>query len=129
MRTFVALDLETTGLDPDRDTILEIGAVKFKGSRIEGEYATLVNPGRPIPPFVARLTGINDAMVANAPPIRQALPALREFVGDAIIVGHNIKFDLAFLRKQRLFVDHDQLDTYDLAAVLIPAAGRYSLGA
>ncbi|MEK7310331.1 MAG: helicase C-terminal domain-containing protein [Chloroflexota bacterium] len=129
MRTFVALDLETTGLDSDRDTILEIGAVKFKGNRIEGEYSTLVNPGRPISPFVSQLTGITDAMVANAPPIRQVLPALDEFVGDAIIVGHSIKFDLGFLRKQRLFGDHDQLDTYDLAAVLIPAAGRYSLGA
>lgn len=129
MRTFVALDLETTGLDSDRDTILEIGAVRFKGNRVEGEYSTLVNPGRPISPFITGLTGITDAMVANAPPLRQILPALEDFVGDAIIVGHNIKFDLGFLRKQRLFGDHDQLDTYDLAAVLIPAAGRYSLGA
>jgi len=129
MRTFVALDLETTGLDSDRDAILEIGAVRFKGNRVEGEYSTLVNPGRPISPFITQLTGITDSMVANAPPLRQALPALDDFVGDAIIVGHNIKFDLGFLRKQRLFKDHDQLDTYDLAAVLIPAAGRYSLGA
>ena len=129
MRTFVALDLETTGLDPDRDTILEIGAVKFKGNRVEGEYSTLINPGRPISQFITNLTGITDAMVANAPPLRQALKPLEEFIGEAIIVGHNIKFDLSFLRKQRLFTDHDQLDTYDLAAVLIPAAGRYSLGA
>ena len=129
MRTFVALDLETTGLDSDRDTILEIGAVKFKGNRVESEYASLVNPGRPISQFITNLTGITDSMVANAPTVRQVLPALEDFVGDAIIVGHNVKFDLDFLRKQRLFRDHDQLDTYDLAAVLIPAAGRYSLGA
>ncbi len=129
MRTFVALDLETTGLDADRDTILEIGAVKFKGNRVESEYSTLVNPGRPISAFVSQLTGITDAMVAGKPFIKQVLPELDKFVGDALIVGHNIKFDLSFLRRQKLFIDHDQLDTYDLAAVLIPAAGRYSLGA
>jgi predicted DnaQ family exonuclease/DinG family helicase len=128
MRTFVALDLETTGLDVDRDTILEIGAVKFKGNRVEDEYSTLVNPGRPISAFISQLTGITDAMVAGKPFVRQVLPELDKFVGDAVIVGHNIKFDLGFLRKQKLFVDSDQQDTYDLAAVLIPAAGRYSLG-
>src|SRR3990172_6010938 len=79
MRTFAALDLETTGLDPDRDTILEIGAVKFKGNRIEGEYSTLVNPGRPISPFVSQLTGITDATVANAhaDPRRVAVKLMR----------------------------------------------------
>src|SRR5258706_14884604 len=117
MRTFVALDLETTGLDVDRDTILEIGAVKFKGNRVDDEYSTLVNPGRPISAFISQLTGITDAMVAGKPFVRQVLPGLDKFVGDAIIVGHNIKFDLGFLRQQRLFVDSDQLDTYDLAAV------------
>ncbi|MBI3241724.1 MAG: DEAD/DEAH box helicase [Chloroflexi bacterium] len=129
MTTFVALDLETTGLDPDRDTIIEIGAVKFTAKRIEGEYSTLINPGRPIPKFIENLTGISDAMVAKAPLLREALPKLVEFVGDGIIVGHSIKFDLGFLHKQRLFKDNNSLDTYDLAAVLMPAAGRYSLGA
>lgn len=128
MSTFVALDLETTGLDADRDTILEIGVVKFKGNRVEDEYSTLINPGRPISAFISQLTGITDAMVTGKPSIRQVLPELERFVGDAVIVGHNIKFDLSFLRKQRLFNDNDSLDTYDLAAVLMPAAGRYSLG-
>ena len=129
MTTFVALDLETTGLDPERDTIIEIGAVKFSTKRIEGEYSTLINPGRPIPKFIENLTGISEAMVAKAPLLREALPKLVEFVGDAVIVGHSIKFDLGFLRKHKIFKDNDSLDTYDLAAVLMPAAGRYSLGA
>lgn len=129
MRTLVALDLETTGLDPERDTILEIGAVRFTDKRIEAEYGTLVNPHRPIPPVVQQLTGINDAMVANAPNVRSVLPQLLEFVGDSVIVGHNVKFDMGFLRKYKLFDTNDVLDTYDLAAVLMPSAGKYSLGA
>lgn len=129
MTTFVALDLETTGLDPERDTIIEIGAVKFNTKRIEGEHSTLINPGRPIPKFIENLTGISEAMVAKAPLLREALPKLVEFVGDGVIVGHSIKFDLGFLRKHKIFKDNDSLDTYDLAAVLMPAAGRYSLGA
>lgn len=129
MRPIVSLDIETTGLDAETETIIEIGAVKFNGTRIEGEYSTLINPGRTIPPYIQQLTNITDAMVAKAPTLRKALPDLDAFVGDSIIVGHNIKFDLKFLRKQKLFKDHDLLDTYDLAAVLMPDAGKYSLGA
>lgn len=129
MTTFVALDLETTGLDPDRDAIIDIGAVKFTTKRVEGEYSALVNPGRPIPKFIESLTGINDAMVSKAPAVRDVIPKLAEFVGDAVVVGHNIKFDLSFVHKQKILRDNDSLDTYDLAAVLLPAAGRYSLGA
>jgi DNA polymerase-3 subunit epsilon/ATP-dependent DNA helicase DinG len=127
-KTLVALDLETTGLDPERDAILEIGAIKFKGERVEGEFATLVNPGRKIPPFITQLTNINDAMVANAPRLNTVLPELEEFVGEAPVVGHNIKFDLGFLRAKRMLRYNDALDTYDLASVLLPTAGRYNLG-
>jgi DNA polymerase-3 subunit epsilon/ATP-dependent DNA helicase DinG len=129
MTTFVALDIETTGLDPDRDAIIEIGAVKFTTKRIEGEYSTLLNPGRPIPKFIESLTGISDAMLSKAPRLADVLPRLADFVGDAVVVGHSVKFDLSFIRKSRILRDNDSLDTYDLAAVLLPAAGRYSLGA
>src|SRR3990172_3574823 len=100
-KTLVALDLETTGLEAERDAILEIGAIKFKGERMEGEFQTLVNPGRPIPQFVTQLTGITDAMVANAPRLTTVLPQLEEFVGEAPVIGHNVKFDLAFLNTKR----------------------------
>ncbi len=63
MTSIVSLDIETTGLDPVKDTIIEIGAVKFNGNRVESEYSQLVNPGRPIPALITQLTGINDAMV------------------------------------------------------------------
>ena len=63
----VAIDIETTGLDPQADAIIEIGAVRFNGHRVEGEWITLINPNRPIPPLITGLTGITNEMVRNAP--------------------------------------------------------------
>jgi DNA polymerase-3 subunit epsilon len=96
--TFVVLDLETTGGAPDGNGITEIGAVKVRGGEQLGEFATLVNPGAPIPPFITVLTGITEAMVLPAPPIEEALPALLEFLGDAVFVAHNAPFDTGFLK-------------------------------
>ena len=127
-KVFVALDLETTGLEPDRDAIIEVGAVRFKGERVEAEYSTLVNPNRKLSPFITRLTGITDDMLVNAPRLPQVLPKLEAFVGDATIVGHNIRFDLSFLRAKGALRHHDAVDTFDLASVMLPTAGRYNLG-
>ena len=129
MESIVALDIETTGLDPNKDAITEIGAVRFSGTRVEAEWNTLINPGRRIPPMITQLTGITDAMVRGAPPIQDVLEDLGYFVGDSPILGHNVRFDLAFLRKQGLFQHNEPLDTYDMAAILLPTAGRYNLGA
>ncbi|NJD59884.1 MAG: DEAD/DEAH box helicase, partial [Anaerolineae bacterium] len=128
MDSIVAIDIETTGLDPQKDSIIEIGAVRFSTSRIEDEWNSLINPGRKIPPFITQLTGINDHMVLEAPAIQNILPDLRSFVGDSPILGHNVGFDLAFLYRQGLFKANDQLDTYEIASVLLPTAGRYNLG-
>ena len=95
--TFVVLDLETTGTSPDLDEITEVGAVKYRGGECLGSFDTLVNPGMPIPPFITILTGITEAMVLPAPRIDEVLPALLEFIGSAVIVGHNIRFDISFL--------------------------------
>ncbi len=129
MRQLVALDLETTGLDPQRDAVIEIGAVRFRDDRVEATWSSLVNPGRPLPPFITQLTGISDDMLAGAPRWAEVLGALRSFVGLDPVLGHNVGFDLAFLRRRGLFGDNDMLDTFDLASVLLPAAGRYRLGA
>jgi DNA polymerase-3 subunit epsilon len=96
--TFVVLDLETTGLTPTRDRITEVGAVKVRGGEVLGELQTLIHPGRPIPLAVSAVTGITDAMVAHAPPIEAVLPAVLGFIGDAVFVAHNARFDLSFLR-------------------------------
>ena len=129
MPSIVALDLETTGLDSRKDTIIEIGAVRFNNRRIEDKWSTLVNPQRQIPPFITKLTGISDSMVRNAPTIHEVLPDLEHFVEDLPILGHNVKFDLSFLHAQNVFKFNDSLDTYDMASVLVPNAGRYNLGA
>jgi ATP-dependent DNA helicase DinG len=129
MIPIVALDLETTGLDSKSDAIIEIGAVRFEGNRIEDEFTTLINPGKHIPEFITGLTGISDEMVRQAPHIRDVLERLAAFVGDAPILGHNVQFDLSFLRKFKLFELNENIDTYELAAVLLPSASRYNLGA
>jgi ATP-dependent DNA helicase DinG len=128
MTSIVAIDIETTGLDENREAILEIGAVKFKGHRIEDEFTTLLNPNRHIPEFITGLTGIDDAMVRQAPRLRDISQELEAFVGDSTLLGHNIKFDIGFLRKAGLFQYHSTLDTYELASVLMPSASRYNLG-
>jgi ATP-dependent DNA helicase DinG len=129
MTSIVSLDLETTGLDPAKDTIIEIGAVRFNENRIEGEWSTLINPGRRIPPFITRLTGITDQMVLKAPPVQDVLADLSTFIGDAPVLGHNVRFDISFLRPYKILNGNIALDTYELAAVLLPTAGRYNLGA
>lgn len=129
MSSIVSLDIETTGLDSDRDEIIEIGAVRFNHRRVEEEWSTLLRPRRSIPPFVTQLTGISNDMVARAPRIQEVLPDLIDFVGDSPVLGHNVKFDLSFFHRRGVLLDQDRLDTYDLAAVLLPGAGRYNLSA
>ncbi|MBA0125601.1 DEDD exonuclease domain-containing protein [Haloechinothrix sp. YIM 98757] len=96
--TFVVVDLETTGGRAGQDGITEIGAVKVRGGEVLGEFGTLVDPGRAIPPQIVSLTGITEAMVADAPTIDTVLPAFLEFATDAVLVAHNAQFDTGFLR-------------------------------
>ncbi|HEY5983836.1 MAG TPA: helicase C-terminal domain-containing protein [Anaerolineales bacterium] len=129
MKSVVAIDIETTGLDPERDAIIEVGAVRFSGTRVESEWSSLINPRRHVPEFITSLTGIDDAMLRQAPTFREVAPIIQEFVGDARILGHNIRFDLGFLQKGVALVDNEVADTYQLASVLLPRAARYNLGA
>jgi DNA polymerase-3 subunit epsilon/ATP-dependent DNA helicase DinG len=123
----VAIDLETTGFDPVKDAIIEVGAVRLKDGNISEKFSTLINPSRPIPPHITHLTGIQAEDVVDKPGIEGVLPALSHFVGSATIVGHNIGFDLDFLKTQGLFQKNPRVDTYELASVLLPSAPRYSL--
>lgn len=95
---FCILDLETTGTDRTNDRITEIGAVKVRCGQVLGTFQTLVNPGRAIPPQISVLTGLTDALVASAPRIEAVLGTFARFIGDAVVVGHNVGFDLGFLR-------------------------------
>jgi ATP-dependent DNA helicase DinG len=127
-RTFVALDLETTGLNPDRDAIIEIGAIKFRDGVAIEQFTTLINPGRPIPYEVQQLTGICDADVAGKPHFREIAGQAMRFIGSLPVVGHNVSFDLAFMRAQGLLAENIGLDTWELASVLLPHQSSYSLG-
>jgi len=129
MSSIVAVDIETTGLNPNEDVIIEIGAVKFNGRRVEDTWSTLVNPRKPISGFITQLTGISNNMVRNAPLLLDVIGDLITFVGDAPVVGHNVSFDLTFLRQAGALKQNIGIDTYELAAVLMPTASRYSLSA
>ncbi|GAA1987464.1 DEDD exonuclease domain-containing protein [Isoptericola halotolerans] len=96
--TFVVVDLETTGSRASDAGITEIGAVKVRGGEVLGEFQSLVNPGRPVPAFVARLTGITTSMVATAPDVALVLPGFLEFARGCVLVAHNAPFDVGFLR-------------------------------
>jgi ATP-dependent DNA helicase DinG len=128
MSSIVALDIETTGLEPERDAIIEVGAVHFNGSHVEKEWSTLVNPGRPIPPDITRLTGIHNEMVVSAPYLQDVYADFLDFVGNVPILGHNIGFDLSFLRRRGGLMQNPIIDTFEMAAVLLPGIERYSLG-
>ncbi|WP_447006342.1 DEDD exonuclease domain-containing protein [Saccharothrix isguenensis] len=96
--TFVVFDLETTGGRADGDSITEIGAVKVRGGQVIGEFGTLVDPERGIPPQVVALTGITELMVTGAPRLDTVLPAFLEFAAGAVLVAHNSGFDVGFIK-------------------------------
>src|SRR4029450_3393666 len=99
-RIYVALDLETTGLEASRDAIIEVAAGRFQGERILDRFQMLVNPQRAIPLRIQQITGIRNADVAAAPTLAAVAPELRAFVGAdvAALVAHNAPFDVGFLR-------------------------------
>ena len=122
--TFVVVDLETTGGSPSGAGITEIGAVKVRGGEIVGEFQTLVQPGTPIPPFIAVLTGITDAMLVDAPTLAVAVPAFLDFAVGSVLVAHNAPYDVSFLkgacaRLGRAFPEHTVVDTARLARAVL----------
>lgn len=126
-RTYVALDLEATGLDAQRDAIIEVGAARFRRDELLETYSTFVDPGRHIPHEITTLTGITDHDVRGAPHLYDVLPDLVRFVGGAPVIGHSVNFDLRFLQQHSQDFDNEHLDTFELAGVLLPDADRYSL--
>ena len=126
---YVVFDLETTGSSAGRGGITELGALKLWRGQVVEEFSTLVNPGRLIEPFVVRLTGITDRMVAGAPPISEVMPRFEEFVEGSVLVGHNVHFDCAFLTAARAGspLPNPLLDTLKLARCLVPGLRRYRL--
>jgi len=127
---YVVFDLETTGSSAGKGgEITELGALKLLRGEVVEEFSTLVNPGRRIEPFVARLTGITDRMVAGAPPISEIMPRFEAFVEGSVLVGHNVHFDCSFVTAARggVPLPNPVLDTLKLARCLVPGLRRYRL--
>jgi len=131
LHSFVAVDIETTGWDPGRDRIIEIGAVRFEGGAETACFSQLVDPGVPIPQRIQHLTGIHPQMVAGKPRIGAVLPALKELVGDLPLVAHNASFDLGFLQtvcaQHGLSLANIVYDTAELSRVALPRLKNHRL--
>lgn len=124
---FIALDLETTGFDLEKDKITEVAAVKFDNKTIIDTFQTLINADIMIPDTVAIITGITNDMLKNAPGFEDISETLKTFVGENAIIGHNIQFDLSFLEKHGLKFENKIIDTYELVRVLFPSESSYAL--
>lgn len=124
MEDYVALDLETTGLSPKTDRILEIGAIKVSKGEVLETYETLVNPRMEIPQRIIELTGISQEMTAGRPGTEEAVRGLIEFCGELPLLGHNILFDYSFVKRCALNggmqFEKEGLDTLKLARNLLP---------
>ena len=129
--TYVVFDLETTGFNPEKNKIIEIGAVKISGGKITERFSEFVNPKEPIPFRITELTSIRDDMVMGAPDIEEILPRFMEFCEGAIMVAHNAEFDMSFIiadcRRQGFPCDFTYIDTVALARYLLPNLSRYKL--
>lgn len=130
---YVLVDIETTGLSPKTDEIIEIGAIKVKENKIVDQYDSLIRINEPLNPFITNLTGITDAMLQQGKDPIQALEEFLEFAGEDIIMGHNVNFDINFIYdKCALYLDtylrNDFVDTMRIAKKVIPDCKNYKLG-
>ena len=130
--TYCVLDLETTGFSPRTEKITEIGVMKVKDGEVIDKFSCFVNPEKPIPPRVVEVTNITDDMVKDAEKIEQVFPELLEFIKGSVLVAHNAKFDIGFLkyvaRELGYEFDFTYIDTLSLAKDIFPNLKRYKLG-
>ncbi len=130
---YVVFDIETTGFSPVKNSIIEIGGVKVRDGVIVDRFSAFVNPKVPIPFEIEKLTGINDDMVLDAPPIEQLLPEFLAFCEDCVLVAHNAGFDVGFIKENAsrlgLGADFTYLDTLALARTLLPEQSKHTLDA
>lgn len=125
--TYVALDLETTGLTPTSEAILEIGAVKFRGKETLDTWHTFIDPERPIPPYIQALTNIAPEMVKGAPRFSSVRGDLASFLKQTTLVAHRISFDVGFLAAHGLSLSNPTVDTWEMASILLPTLSNHQL--
>ena len=124
IRDYIAVDVETTGLNPARDRLLEIGAARILNGKVEETYQTFIDAGVEVPERITELTGITDEMRLSGKRPEQAIPEFLEFCGELPILGHNVSFDFGFLKQaavnQGLTFEREALDTLKIARKLLP---------
>ncbi|MBX7231989.1 MAG: 3'-5' exonuclease [Bdellovibrionales bacterium] len=130
---FISFDLETTGILPGRDRIVEIGAIRFVNGEIDAVYSTLVDPQQAIPEAAQKVNGISNEMVKGKPTIEKLLPSFAEFCAGDVLVAHNAPFDFQFLAEdikkyQTQAPKGLVLDTYSMAKKVLPGMANYKLG-
>lgn len=130
--TYVSIDLETTGLNPKRDRIIEIGAIRVEQGQIVEEFSTFVDPGRKLEERITELTGIRDEDLADAPQLDEVFPKLLEFMGELPLLGHSILFDYSFLKKaavdRKITFERSAVDTLQIARRYLPELPHRNLG-
>ncbi len=129
---FTAFDFETTGLYPDKDRIIEIGAVKFTLQEEGTRFSTLIDPSIPVPPAATKINGITDDMLRGKPKIHEVLPHFSSFIGDSVLVAHNASFDMGFLRFWLSScnlkpIENHAIDTVEFAKQTVSGMKKYSL--
>lgn len=131
--TYVALDIETTGLNPKYDKIIEIGAARVVDGTVCDTFSTFVNPGKGLPARIVELTGIHDSDVAAAPYMDGILDEFLAFAGDGVLLGHNLIFDYSFIKKaavnQKKTFDRSGIDTLRIARRFLNDLESRALGA
>lgn len=131
VESFVCIDLETTGLNPKKDKIIEIGAVKVVKGKVVDTFETFVNPHRPLEERIQQLTGIDSKDLEGAKDITEILPSVLEFVGEEVLLGHSILFDYSFLKKaavdQKVKFERLGVDTLKIARKFLPDLESRSL--
>jgi len=129
---YIIFDIETTGLDSSYDEIIEIGAIRIENNKVVSKFQSLVKPNIEIDDYISELTGITNDMVKDAPKIEDVLPQFMEFVGNEILIGHNVNFDINFIY-DNLYINNykvlknDFIDTMRLARKLLPELPHHRL--
>jgi DNA polymerase-3 subunit epsilon len=130
---YCVFDFETTGTSARTDKVIEIGMARIRKGKIVDTFSTFINPGRPVPYYITNLTGITNSDVQDAPYFDEVYSQIKDFVGDAVLVAHNLGFDISFLRNECLSADlqmitNDSICTLKLARKIFPALPSKSLG-
>ncbi len=127
LNRFIALDIETTGLERDTNDIIEVGLALFENELLKDTYSSFIKPNTNIPKRIEELTGISNEAVEHAPKINEVVNDIKEFIGNNIIVAHNANFDIYFLKKHIHDLNNEVADTLLLSRILLPQEHRFSL--